>query len=79
MRVKKLLFSKKGAMATPSPAVAVVHEYGTEKNSNITHNFVVDDLKLYAKNINTTKKLLDLIAIFSKDTGMTFGEGKCAY
>ena len=50
-------------MATPSPPVAVAHEYGTEKNSNITHNFVVDDLKLYANNINTTKKLLDLIMI----------------
>ena len=25
------------------------------------------------------KKLLDLITIFSKDTGMTFCEDKCAY
>ena len=55
------------------------YQYGTEKNSNVTHNFFVDDLKLYANNISTTKKLLDLITTFSKDTGMTFGEDKCAY
>ena len=50
------------------------YQYGTEKNSNVTHNFFVDDLKLYANNINTKKRLLDLITTFSKDTGMTFGE-----
>ena len=55
------------------------HQYGTKRNSNVTHNFFVDDLKLYGNNINTTKKLLDLVTIFSKDTGMTFGENKCAY
>ena len=55
------------------------YQYGTKRNSNVTHNFFVDDLKLYANNINTTRKLLDLVTIFSKDTGMTFGEDKCAY
>ena len=55
------------------------YQYGTEKNSNVTHNFFVDELKLYAKNISTTKKLLDLITTFPKDTSMTFGEDKCAY
>ena len=30
-------------------------------------------------NITTTKKLLDLITTFSKDTSMTFGDEKCAY
>ena len=53
------------------------YQYGTKKNSNVTHNFFVDDLKLYANNINTTKKLLDLITTFFKDTAMTFGEDNC--
>ena len=52
------------------------YQYGTKKNSNVTHNFFVDDLKLYANN-NTTKKLLDLITTFFKDTAMTFGEDNC--
>ena len=55
------------------------YHYGTEKSSSVTHNVFVDDLKLYANNINTTKKLLDLITTFSKYTGMTYFEGKCAY
>ena len=45
----------------------------------ILHNFFVDDLKLYASNINILKKQLDLVPTFSQDTGMTFGEDKCAY
>ena len=45
----------------------------------ILHNFFVDDLKLYTSNINILKELLDLVNAFSKDTGMTFGEDKCAY
>ena len=55
------------------------YSYGTDRKSNITHNFFVDDLKLYASNINILKKQLDLVTLFSKDTGMTFGEDKCAY
>ena len=55
------------------------YSYGTNINSNITHNFLVDDLKLYASNINILKKQLDLVTTFCKDTGMTFGEDKCAY
>ena len=50
------------------------YQYETQSNNNVTHNFFVGDLKLYANNINTTKQLLDLITKFSKDTGMTFGE-----
>ena len=50
------------------------YQYETESNNNVTHNFFVGDFKLYANNINTTKQLSDLIAKFSKDTGMTFGE-----
>ena len=49
------------------------------KNHNVTHNFFVDDLKLYASNRNTAKKQLDLVREFSKDTGMTFRDDKCAY
>ena len=45
----------------------------------ILHNFFIDDLKLYASNINILKKQLDLAPTFSQDTGMTFGEDKCAY
>ena len=36
-------------------------------NYNVTYNFFVDDLKLYASGINTVKKQLDLVAGFSKD------------
>ena len=50
------------------------YRYETQSNNNVTHNFFVGDLKLYANNINTTKQLLDLITKFSKDTGMTFDE-----
>ena len=69
---------------TVNPLSFVLHnlkgyQYGNKKNSNVTHNFFVDDLKLYANNINTSKKLLDLITIFFKDTAMTFGEDKCGY
>ena len=52
---------------------------GKHKNYNATHNFFVDDLKLYASSANTAKKQHDLVTEFSKDTGMTFGDDKCAY
>ena len=49
------------------------------KNYNVTHNVFVDGLKLYASSANTAKKPLDPVTAFSKDTGMTFGDDKCAY
>ena len=56
---------------------------GRKRNNrkNQRHNayFFVDYLKLYASNINITKKQLDLVTAFFKDTGITFGEDKCAY
>ena len=52
---------------------------GKYKNYNVTHNFFVDDLKLYTSSINIAKKILDLVTAFFKDTGMTFGDDKCAY
>ena len=54
------------------------YSYGIERTNDITHNFFVDDLKLYASNINI-KKQSDLVTAFTKDTGMTFEEDKCAY
>ena len=43
------------------------------------HDFFFDDFRLYASSTNTAKKQLDLLTAFSKDTGMTFGDNKCAY
>ena len=37
-----------------------------ERNINITHNFFVDDLKLYAGTTNNLIKLLDIVVTFSK-------------
>ena len=53
--------------------------FANERNNNLTHNFFVDDFKLYASNINILKKQLDLVTTYLKDTGMTFGEDKCAF
>ena len=39
---------------------------GNERNINITHNFFVDDLKLYAGTTNNLIKLLDIVIKFSK-------------
>ena len=44
-----------------------------------THNFFVDDLKLFATNCATFMKQLDIVTTFSEDIGMKFGEDKCAY
>ena len=52
---------------------------GKHKNYNVKHNFFVDDLKLYASSTNTVKKQVDIVTEFSKDTGMTFRDDKCAY
>ena len=50
-----------------------------ERNINITHNFFVDELKLYAGTINNLTKLLDIATTFSKDIDMKFGVDKSAY
>ena len=44
----------------------------------MTHNFFVDDLKLYGSNLDINKKQLDLVITISADIGMKFGEDKCA-
>ena len=44
-----------------------------------THNFFVDDQKLFATNCATLMKQLDIVTTFSEDIGVRFGEDKCAY
>ena len=48
-------------------------------NTNITHLFFVDNLKLRASNLQEATKLLDLFTTFSNDIRMKFGESKCAH
>ena len=55
------------------------HLGNEEIKQNLNHLFFVDDLKLYATNIDKGKLLLDIITTFTKDVGMSFGEKKCAY
>ena len=50
-----------------------------KRTTNITHNFFIDDLKLFAGTLNNLKKLLDIVTTFSKDIDMQFGVDKCAY
>ena len=52
---------------------------GKHENYNITHIFFFDDLKLYATSANTAEKQLDLARVFSRETGMTFGDDKSNY
>ena len=49
------------------------------RNQNISHLFFIDDLKLFATNINQMKLLLDQVPQFSNDIGMKFGQSKCSY
>ena len=51
---------------------------GKDRNTNITHNFFVDDLKLYYSATSRIKKQLDLVTRFSQDIEMNFGQDKCA-
>ena len=53
--------------------------FGDDGKSKVTHNFFVDDLKLFASNEIDIKKLLDLVTTFSRDICMDFGIDKCAY
>ena len=52
---------------------------GRARKLQHTHNFFVDDLKLYLQDLNSTKKQLDIITTFSQDINMQFGEDKYAY
>ena len=55
------------------------YAYGKNRQHQHTHNFFVDDLKLYASDINTVKRQLEIVTTFSKNIGMKFGEEKCAF
>ena len=50
-----------------------------ERHNNISHLFFVDDLKLFAPNLDAMKHLLEIVTTFSKDICMEFGHAKCAY
>ena len=52
---------------------------GKDRNTNITQNFFVDDLKLHSSTTNGIKKQLHFITRFSQDIGMNFGQDKCAH
>ena len=49
------------------------------RSQNISHLFFIDDLKLFATNMNQMKLLLDQVTQFSNDIGMKFGQSKCSY
>ena len=57
------------------------YKMGSSSNcrTNITHLFFVDNLKLYAPNLQEATKLRDLVTTFSNNIKMKFGESKCAY
>ena len=55
------------------------YSFGDDCKSKVTHNFFVDDLKLFASNEIDIKKLLDLVTTFSRDIFMDFGIDKCVY
>ena len=55
------------------------YAYGKNCQHQHTHNFFVDDFKLYVNDINTVKRQLEIVTTFSKDIGMKFVEEKCAF
>ena len=56
------------------------YQIGKDKReTNISHLFFVDDLKLLASTIIKMMKLLEMLTKFTNDVEMTFGESKCAY
>ena len=55
------------------------YKIGNTKQHNVSHLFFVDDLKLYALNIQKMVKILDTVTMFSQDIGMTFDLSKCVY
>ena len=51
---------------------------GRKSNNLVSHSFFVDDLKLFASNEKQLNSLLETVATFSRDIGMSFGLDKCA-
>ena len=54
------------------------YAYGKSRQHQHTHSSLVDNLKLYASDISTVKRL-EIVTTFSKNIGMKFGEEKCAF
>ena len=54
------------------------YDAGNKRNINITHNFFVDDFKMYAGTTSNLKKLLDIVKTSTKDIDTKFGVDKCA-
>ena len=54
------------------------YTFGKERKHQHTHNFFVDDLKLYSTTMKSLKEQLNIVTTFSKDIGMKFGADKCA-
>ena len=55
------------------------YAYGKNHQHHHTHNVFVDDLKLYACDINSVKRQLEMVTTFLKDIGIKFGEEKCTF
>ena len=55
------------------------YAYGKKRRQQLTHNYFVDDLKLYSANMNNLKHQFDILAAFLKDIGMVFGVNQFAY
>ena len=55
------------------------YAYGKNQQHQYTHNFFVDDLKLYATDMNMVKRQLEIITTYSKDIGIKFGEDRCTF
>ena len=53
--------------------------YGKNLQYQHTHNFFVYSLKLYATDMNTVKRQLEIVTTFSKCIGMKLAEDKCAF
>ena len=49
------------------------------RNQNISRLFFIDDLKLFAINVNQMKLLPDQVTQLSNDIGIKFGQSKCSY
>ena len=52
---------------------------GTLVEKILTHLFFVDDLNLFAPNLDQSKLQLGIVTQFSKDIGMELEEDKCSY
>ena len=51
----------------------------SNRKTNITHLFFLDNLKLYASNLQQATKVLDLVTTISNYIRMKFGDSKYAY